>query len=172
MPAGAVKLGEATVNVTLPTSGRDPVSVPAPAGFDLEGSTHWTWVWEIRRSDQTPAVAALLAGDAKDSFGKAGESGLTPMTLAIASALPDQHRAKGQAPDDTITISLPNPKDQWIALPSGKPATVKADGVFYTGAASSFTISDTPPADAKPLGTARSSGAAPAGPWPRHPMAQ
>ncbi|MDR2380175.1 MAG: hypothetical protein LBE08_03210, partial [Bifidobacteriaceae bacterium] len=154
VPAGAAKLGEATVDITLPVSGREPVTVAAPAGFNLTGATHWTWVWEVRLADQTADAARLLSGDAKDSFGKPGESGLTPMTLAVASALPDQHRAKGQAPDDTITVSLPNPKDQWIALPSGKPATVKADGVFYAGSASSFTISDQPPADAKPLGAA------------------
>ncbi|MDR0626695.1 MAG: hypothetical protein LBG11_05460 [Bifidobacteriaceae bacterium] len=76
------------------------------------------------------------------------------MTLAIASKLPDQYRANGQAPDDTITISLGNPEDQWIALPSGKPAIVRVDGVYYAGSASSFTISDQQPADAKALGTA------------------
>jgi hypothetical protein len=153
-PAGAAKLGQATVDVALPTSGRDPVTVPAPAGFDLAGSAHWTWVWEIRRADQTPAVAALLAGDAKDRFGRADESGHTPMSIAIASTLPDQHQAKGAAPDDAITLTLPDENDQWIALPDGKPATVKATGAFYAGSKSSFAISQAPPPGAKVLGTA------------------
>jgi LPXTG-motif cell wall-anchored protein len=153
-PAWAVKLGQATVNIALPTSGRDPVTVPAPAGFNLQGSAYWTWVWEIRRADQTPEVAGLLAGDAKDRFGRADESGLTPMSIAIASKLPDQHQAKGEAPDDVITLTLPDGNDQWIALPDGKPATVKATGVYYAASKSSFVISDGPPADAKALGTA------------------
>jgi hypothetical protein len=153
-PAEVVKLGQADIAVTLPTSGREPVTVKAPAGFNLNGSTYWTWVWEIRRADQTPKTAVLLAGDVKDSFGRPTESGWTPMTLAIASTLPDQYRAKTEPPDDTITISLPDPRDQWIALRDGKPAVVKAEGVFYAGSASSFTISKTPPDDAKPLGAA------------------
>ncbi|MDR2373185.1 MAG: hypothetical protein LBD77_03610, partial [Bifidobacteriaceae bacterium] len=153
-PAGAAILGEAAVAVTLPVSGRDPVTAAAPAGFDMKGATHWSWVWEIRRADQTPAVAALLAADAKDSFGKKDESGHTPMTLAISTKLPDQRQAKNTAPDDTITVSLPDEADQWIARADGKPATVKAEGTFYAGSASSFTISREPPADAKILGAA------------------
>jgi hypothetical protein len=153
-PATAAKLGETDINITLPTSGREPVRVPAPAGFNLQGATHWTWVWEVRLADQPAPVAALLTGDAKDSFGKADESGYVPMTLDIASKLPNQYRAKGEAPDDTITVSLPNPADQWIALPSGNPAIVRVDGVYYAGSASSFTISDQPPPDAKALGAA------------------
>jgi hypothetical protein len=154
VPAGAVRLGEASVDVVLPTSGREPVTVAAPAGFDLRGSTHWTWVWEVRLADQTAPVAALLNGAVKDSYGRADESGLAPMTVAVASRLPDQHRAKGQAPDDVITVSLPNQADQWIALRSGKPAVVRVDGVYYAGSRSSFVISDQPPPDAKPLGSA------------------
>jgi hypothetical protein len=66
-PATAAKLGEANINITLPTSGREPVTVPAPAGFDLQGATHWTWVWEVRLADQ-PAP--------RRSFVRRGREGL------------------------------------------------------------------------------------------------
>jgi hypothetical protein len=153
-PAGARVLGEADVTVTLPTSARAPVTVPAPAGFDLKGSTYWSWVWGVDRADQTPAVAAVLAGDTRDRFGRPGESGHTPMTLAITSNLPDRAQAKGQAPDDTITISLPDPDDQWIARPDGKPAVVKAHGVFHAASATTYPVSAEAPADAKVVGEA------------------
>jgi hypothetical protein len=153
-PAHATPLGQADVAVTLPTSGREPVTVAAPAGFDVSGATHWTWVWEVRRADQTAAVADLIAADAADSFGDPTESGHTPMTLAIGTAVPDQHSAKGQAPDDTVTVSLPDPDDQWIARADGQPATLKARGVFYAGSTSSFTVLEEAPEDALELGSA------------------
>jgi hypothetical protein len=153
-PEDAEVLGEADVDVALPTSGREPVTVKAPAGFDLKGSTHWTWVWEVRRADQAQRVAEMVAADAKDTFGKPAESGHAPMTLAVTTKLPDQHQPKGEPPDDTITVSLPNPDDQWIARADGKPAVLKAKGVFYAGSASSFTISADPPPDARKLGEA------------------
>ncbi|MDR1188220.1 MAG: LPXTG cell wall anchor domain-containing protein [Bifidobacteriaceae bacterium] len=153
VPAGAVKLGEATVNVALPTSGREPVTVPAPAGFGVKGSGYWVWVWEIRKVDQTAQTARLIEADVSDKYGSVSESGFTPMELAVSSRLPAQYRAKGVAPDDTITVSLPRGDDQWVAKADGKPAIVKVTGTYYAGSASSFIISNTPPADATALGT-------------------
>ncbi|MDR2973625.1 MAG: hypothetical protein LBV00_02765, partial [Propionibacteriaceae bacterium] len=89
-----------------------------------------------------------------DDYFSTTERFLVPMTLAVSSQLPDQYRAKGEAPDDTITISLPNEKDSWISKADGTPATVAVKGTFYAGSASSFTIQDTSPGDATVLGTA------------------
>jgi LPXTG-motif cell wall-anchored protein len=151
LPSGATVVGD-PVKVTLPGPGTwVTADVPVPA----TGSGHYAVRWCLDAADQGGNAKYLpKGGPFCDDYFSVTERFLVPMTLALSSELPDQYRAKGEAPDDTITISLSDPADTWMSKADGKAAVVKVTGTFYAGSASSFTISDTPPADAQVLGTA------------------
>ncbi|MDR2566362.1 MAG: hypothetical protein LBC97_09990 [Bifidobacteriaceae bacterium] len=152
LPAGAVVVSAEPTLVTL--TGPD-VWATVTTTLPDTGSGHYAMRWCLDPAYQGGNAKYLPKGAATcDDYFAATERYTIPMTLAVSSALPDQYRAKGQAPDDTITVSLPNPTDQWISKTDGNPAVVKAAGTYYAGSASSFVIADQPPADAKPLGTA------------------
>jgi hypothetical protein len=151
LPQGATVVGS-PVKATLPGPGVwATANVPIPD----TGSGHYAVRWCLDAADQGANAKYLpKSGPFCDNYFSATERFLVPMSLAISSELPDQHRAKGEAPDDTITISLPNQKDSWMSKADGKPATLVVKGTFYAGSASSFTIQDSPHADATALGTA------------------
>ncbi|MCL1837958.1 MAG: hypothetical protein FWG47_01395, partial [Propionibacteriaceae bacterium] len=152
LPSGATVVSKEPTKVTLPGPGE---WVTATTALPDIGSGHYAMRWCLRAEDQDDNTKYLpKGGPFCDDYFSMSERFTIPMSLAVASELPDQFRARGQAPDDTITVSLPDAKDSWIATRDGKPAVVKVTGTFYAGSASSFTISDKPPADAKVLGTA------------------
>jgi hypothetical protein len=152
LPVGAVVVSKEPTRVTLPGPG---AWVTATTNLPDTGSGHYAMQWCLRAEDQGGNAKYLpKGGPFCDDYFSMSERFTIPMTLAVASELPDQFRAKGQTPDDTITVSLPDGKDSWIATRDGKPAVVKVTGAFYAGSASTFTIADKPPADAKVLGTA------------------
>jgi hypothetical protein len=152
LPPGATLVSTAPTLVTL--TGPD-VWATATTTVPDAGSGHYAMRWCLDRTHQGDLAKYLPdGGPFCDTYFATTERFVIPMTLAVASALPDQYQAKGESPDDTITLTLPNPKDQWIATAAGNPAIVTVTGTYYAGSASSFTIQDTPPADAKALGTA------------------
>ncbi|MDR1634267.1 MAG: hypothetical protein LBS27_04975 [Bifidobacteriaceae bacterium] len=152
LPPGAVVVSSEPAKATLTGPGQWATAVvPLPD----TGSGHYAMRWCLKAEDQGANAKYLpKGGPFCDDYFTLSERFTVPMTLAVASALPDQFQAKGQAPDDTITVSLPDERDSWISTRDGKPAVVKVTGTFYAGSASSFTISETPPADAEVLGTA------------------
>ncbi|MCL1899667.1 MAG: hypothetical protein FWG11_03970 [Promicromonosporaceae bacterium] len=152
LPAGATVVSTAPTLVTLTGPGQ---WATATTTLPDTGSGHYAMRWCLDAAHQGANAKYLpKGGPFCDDYFSMTERFTIPMTLAVASELPDQFRARGQAPDDTITVSLPDAKDSWIATRDGKPAVVKVTGTFYAGSASSFTIADKPPADAKVLGAA------------------
>ncbi|MCL2489173.1 MAG: hypothetical protein FWF36_00360 [Propionibacteriaceae bacterium] len=153
LPAGATVLPGDPTLVTLSGPGVYSTSdVPLPAD---PGSGHYSIRWCLDPAYQGANAKYLpKGGPTCDQWFATDERFTMPMRINVASSLPDQYRAKGQAPDDTITLTLPDSADQWISTTDGKPAVVTVDGTYYAGSASSFVVSDTVPADAKALGTA------------------
>ena len=153
LPAGASVLpGEPTL-VTLSGPGvQTTTTVPLPAD---PGSGHYSIRWCLDPQYQGGNAKYLPKGPAScDQWFAMTERFTTPMRINITSTVPLQHQNKGQAPNDTITLTLPDAADQWISGTDGKPVVVKAEGTFYAGSASSFTVTNQPPADAKAVGTA------------------
>lgn len=153
LPDGAVVLPGGPTLVTLPGPGVwAAADVPLPAN---PGSGHYSLRWCLDAAYQGEYAKYLpKGGPFCDDYFSATERFTVPMRIAVASTLPDQYQPKGTAPDDTITLSLPDAADQWISGADGKPVAVKVEGVYYAGSASSFTLADTPPADAAVLGAA------------------
>ena len=153
LPAGASILpGEPTL-VTLTGPGvQTTTTVPLPAD---PGSGHYSIRWCLDPAYQGGNAKYLpKGGPTCDNWFAAQERFTAPMRINIASTIPNQHQAKSQAPNDTITLTLPDTADQWISDVDGKPVVIKAEGTYYAGAASSFTLANQPPADATILGTA------------------
>ncbi|MDR3360623.1 MAG: hypothetical protein LBO20_08270, partial [Bifidobacteriaceae bacterium] len=151
-PQGAVVVSTEPTKVTLTGPGQ---WATATTTLPDTGSGHYAMRWCLNAADQGANAKHLpKGGPFCDDYFSMSERFTIPMTLAVASTLPDQFRAKGEPPDDTITVSLPSERDSWIATRDGKPAVVKVTGAYYAGSASSFTVSNTPPVDAKVLGTA------------------
>jgi LPXTG-motif cell wall-anchored protein len=152
LPVGAVIVSKEPTKVTLPGPGE---WVEATTDLPDTGSGHYAMRWCLRAEDQGGNAKYLPEGGPFcDDYFSMSERFTIPMTLAVASELPNQFGPRGEAPDDTITVSLPDSKDSWIATRGGKAAVVKVTGVFYAGSASSFIIADKPPVDAKTLGAA------------------
>ncbi|MDR2723048.1 MAG: hypothetical protein LBB54_04915, partial [Cellulomonadaceae bacterium] len=127
-------------------------TVPMSDGY---GSGHYALRWCLDAAAQGVNAKYLpIGGPFCDSYFADSERFIVPMTLGISSQVPVRFHPKGQAPDDTITVFLPDSCDQWIARADGTPATLTATGIFCAASDSTFTPSDTPPADAQILGTA------------------
>jgi LPXTG-motif cell wall-anchored protein len=139
-PADAKPLGAATVEVTLPTSGREPVTVAAPAGFQVPSSQYGTWVWRIDRDRQTPDTAALFDNDPADKFGQRLETHVTQMDLAIQSQVAEVSvtEPKGDGTVqvcDTVWVEHGAPDDLWLnQWGTDKPVEVNVGGRLYHSA--------------------------------------
>ncbi len=153
LPDGAVVVAGDPTLVTLPGPGVwATTDVPLPTN---PGSGHYALRWCLDAAYQGDNAKYLpKGGPFCDDYFSVTERFSVPMRIAVASTLPDQYQPKGTAPDDTITLSLPDAADQWMSSTDGKPVTVKVEGIYYAGSASSFTLADRPPADATVLGTA------------------
>ncbi|MDR1635636.1 MAG: hypothetical protein LBS27_12140 [Bifidobacteriaceae bacterium] len=109
LPAGAVVLPGKTTSVLQGPGVWETTTVALPTDA---GSGWYALRWCLDKADQGVNAKHLPdGGPFCDDYYSADERFAVPMTLAISSSLPDQHRAKGQAPDDTITISLPDEDD-------------------------------------------------------------
>jgi len=139
-PPDAQVLATASVSVTLPTSGRQPVTVAAPAGFTLPTSQYGVWVWRIDLAHQSEAVARLIAADAADQFGQPSETHVTQMDLTINSSAVDAALAEppGSATAsvcDTVWLELASPDDLWLdQWGTDQPVTVAVSGHVYHAA--------------------------------------
>jgi hypothetical protein len=126
--------------------------VPLPAN---PGSGHYALRWCLDSAYQGGNAKYLpQGGPVCDDYFSAAERFTVPMRIAVASTLPDQYQAKGAAPDDTVTLSLPDGADRWMSDTTGHPVTVTVEGTFYAGSVSSFTVADEPPTGATVLGVA------------------
>ena len=153
LPAGATVLPGKPTLVSLAGPGvAATTDVPLPAD---PGSGYYALHWCLDAQYQGGNAKYLPdGGPFCDDYFSTDERFTVPMRIAVSSALPVQYQAAGKAPDDTVTLSLPDNADQWMAGTDGKPVTVKVEGTYYAGAKSSFTLANTPPPDATVLGTA------------------
>ncbi|MDR1635430.1 MAG: S8 family serine peptidase [Bifidobacteriaceae bacterium] len=78
----------------------------------------------------------------------------SPLPLQLSTQVVRPFQAKGQSPDDTVTLSLAEEGAEWRADANGAPANVKVEGTFYGGSKSAFAAQDQAPANAAVLGTA------------------
>ncbi|MDR2453194.1 MAG: S8 family serine peptidase [Bifidobacteriaceae bacterium] len=148
-PAGTPALGQASLELTLPTAGAEPVTVAAPAGFTVANSQYGVWVWRIDRAAQAPAVAPLIPAGAADRFGQAGETHVTQMALDIraeragaspaAAALAQGASSPQAAASSTVCsrvwLEPAQAGDLWLnGWDSGQPVKVAVTGALETAA--------------------------------------
>jgi len=153
LPAGAQVLSGDPTLVSLSGPGVwATTDVPLPAD---PGSGYYALHWCLDAKYQGDNAKYLpTGGPFCDDYFSTDERFTVPMRIGVASTMPVQYQPKGTAPDDTITLSLPEAVDQWMPGADGNPVVVKVEGTYYAGSASSFTLADQPPADAAVLGTA------------------
>ena len=139
-PADATVLGTSSVTVTLPTSGRDPVTIPAPAGFTIPTSQYGTWVWRVDRDHQTEAATPLIAASVSDQYGQPGETHVTQMQLTLTSTVTDQFVTEPVGTStaqvcDQIWVEHSNPQDLWLnQWGTNAPIEVSVTGKLYHSA--------------------------------------
>ncbi|MDR2565515.1 MAG: S8 family serine peptidase [Bifidobacteriaceae bacterium] len=131
-PAGTPVLGTANVNVTLPTSGSSPVTVPAPAGFTVPTSQYGTWVWKVTPDGQLPAVRPLIPAGVADKFGQAGETVVTQMGPTIQSRIVSS--AQSREVCDKVWLEPGTAGDLWLDRQDGAPVKVAVNGALYKAA--------------------------------------
>jgi pimeloyl-ACP methyl ester carboxylesterase len=153
--SNATVLAELDLPITVPLADKSPVTtqISAPADVQVAGGTYWSWVWQIRRSDQSPATAVRLASDVTTTLGSSESSGIAPMQLVVTGEQPSRFQARGIAPTADVTISLADGTVQWLPATDGSPAAVTVVGTYYGGSDSTFVLSDNPPQGLVPLGT-------------------
>lgn len=132
--------------------GTTTAKVVLPSGL---GSGYYALHWCLDAAHQSGNAAYLPPGEPVcDDWFAPSERFWVPMRLTVSSALPARFQAKGEAPDDTVTIGLADPADQWMTTAAGQPATIRLDGTYYAGSDHGFAPSDQPPPDASALATA------------------
>ncbi|MDO7882165.1 hypothetical protein [Antiquaquibacter soli] len=149
VPAGAPVVGSESVTLTGPGDYRSPGTLIAPsAGF-------YTWVWTIDAAQQPEPVRALLPDGYAfaDQFGLVAESHVVPTALRAASQVSTPEAGFGAAIGDSLSVSIDH--GLWLAE-SGEPIAAEFEGTaYFVPGGDAPAVSDTVPADAVVLGTAR-----------------
>ncbi|MDR2378746.1 MAG: S8 family serine peptidase, partial [Bifidobacteriaceae bacterium] len=135
-PADAVAIGTASAEVTLPTSGLEPVSVKVPAGFTVPTSQYGVWVWRIDPASQTAPVAPLIQPGLADAFGLTQSTQVTQMELSVNSkaskTAAKAAKSEGAQVCDSVWLEHGSAGDLWLNdWNSDKPVQVAVTGALY-----------------------------------------
>lgn len=140
---GLTELTTASLTVTLPTSGLEPVTAPVSGESAVTHSTYGYWVWTMEQSNQPAQTQLILSKDQTDKFGQDSETAVTRMRLRVfserVSEYTDPTSGKGTINEpivgetapvcDAIWVELEDPtKDQWLNLwGTATPVSVVVD---------------------------------------------
>lgn len=146
VPAGAPVVAEKFFTVTGPTTknmGDDVV---------LDKSGYYTWVWEIRKADQTDSVRSRLKIDYSDGFFTPGEIPIVRMKPQIVTEVAARKVKTGDKMVDRVTLSITDGAT-WITDKAGQPVAISATGTLYGPFPAPLAETDAVPVDAPVVGT-------------------
>lgn len=126
----------AATGITVTTTAEEgpTIEYTADSGLLSQEAGFYTWVWEIRQSDQSaagPNVQQFLPADYhfKDRFGQVVETSITPTNLAITTQLTEGVIGIGQDVADEVTVASFG--GGWIQADGGRvPATLTGTAYY------------------------------------------
>ena len=137
----------ATTTVTTDKVG----DVKAGADVKVSKSGYYTWVWELKKAEQSPEAQKYIDNDFTDGFFAEGETSIVKMKPTITTVSDNQTVKPGDPMIDKVTLSLTE-GGKWITNKDGSKLAIPANGTLYGPFAQPMEQSDEIPADAPVAG--------------------
>ena len=137
----------ATATVTADKVG----DVKAGADVKVSKSGYYTWVWELKKSEQSPEAQKYIDNDFNDGFFTEGETSIVKMKPTITTVADNRTVKPGDPMIDNVTLSLTD-GGKWITNKDGSKLSIPANGTLYGPFTQPLEQSDEIPADAPVAG--------------------
>ena len=137
----------ATATVTADKVG----DVQSGADVKVSKSGYYTWVWELKKADQSPDGQKYIDHDFNDGFFTEGETSIVKMKPTITTVADNQTVKPGDPMIDKVTLSLTD-GGKWITNKDGSKLSIPANGTLYGPFNQPLEQSDEIPADAPVAG--------------------